>query len=71
DPGYSVLIGLAGSGTLVTRGGELQFGRGSAVILPYAAGAAELTGDAEAIRCRPADPTIAAGPAGAQQEVTA
>ena len=71
DAGYSVLVGLAGSGTLVTAGGELPFGRGSAVLLPYAAGAARLTGATEAIRCRPADPSTAPGQAGAPQEVTA
>jgi mannose-6-phosphate isomerase len=71
DAGYSVLVGLAGSGTLVTHGGELPLARGSAVILPYAAAAGYLTGDTEAIRCRPADPSTAPGPAGAPREGTA
>jgi mannose-6-phosphate isomerase len=53
DPGFSILVGLAGAGTLATADGELAFGRGSVVLLPYAAGAAELRGDAEGIRCRP------------------
>jgi mannose-6-phosphate isomerase len=53
DPGFSILVGLAGAGTLSTAAGELPFGRGSAVLLPHAAGAGELRGDAEGIRCRP------------------
>jgi mannose-6-phosphate isomerase len=62
DPGFSVLVGLAGSGTLVTEGGDVPFGRGSAVLVPYAAGAGELHGDVAAIRCRPPDPAAGAGP---------
>jgi mannose-6-phosphate isomerase len=53
DPGFSILVGLAGAGTLSTAAGELEFGRGSAVLLPHAAGAGELRGDAHGIRCRP------------------
>lgn len=61
DPGFSILVGLAGSGTLATEGGDVPFGRGSAVLVPYAAGAGELRGDVSAIRCRPADPAAGAG----------
>jgi mannose-6-phosphate isomerase len=49
DPGFSILVGLAGSGEL---GGE-PFGRGTALLVPFAAGSSTLGGDAEAIRCRP------------------
>jgi mannose-6-phosphate isomerase len=52
DAGFSILVVLAGSGSL--DGEPLQ--RGSAVLVPHAAGALTLTGDVEAIRCRPADP---------------
>jgi mannose-6-phosphate isomerase len=52
DPGFAILIGLAGAGELA---GE-PFGRGDALLVPYAAGALELGGDVVAIRCRPADP---------------
>ena len=52
DPGFSILVGLAGEGTLAMEGGELPFGRGSAVLVPYAAGAGELRGDVTAIRSR-------------------
>jgi mannose-6-phosphate isomerase len=62
DPGFSILVGLAGSGTLATEAGELPFGRGSAVLVPHAAGAGELRGEVRAIRCRPPDPAVAEGP---------
>jgi mannose-6-phosphate isomerase len=57
DAGFSVLIGLGGEGAL---GGE-PVGRGSALLIPHAAGALELTGDAEAIRCRPPAPNAPEG----------
>jgi mannose-6-phosphate isomerase len=53
DAGFSILVGLEGAGTLAMEAGELPFGRGSAVLVPYAAGAGELRGDARGIRCRP------------------
>jgi mannose-6-phosphate isomerase len=49
DQGFSILVGLSGDGTL----GDLTFGRGSAVLVPYAAGELELHGDVEALRARP------------------
>jgi mannose-6-phosphate isomerase len=52
DGGFSILVGLAGSGEL---GGE-PFGRGTAILVPYAAGDLTLGGDVEAIRCRPPAP---------------
>jgi mannose-6-phosphate isomerase len=55
DPGFSVLVGIAGSGTLATDGGELPFARGSVVLVPYASGEGELQGEVEALRCRPPD----------------
>jgi mannose-6-phosphate isomerase len=62
DPGYSVLIALAGSGVLATGGGEVSLARGTAVLVPHAAGAGELRGDVEVLRCRPADPAAGEGP---------
>jgi mannose-6-phosphate isomerase len=53
DRGFSILVGLDGSGTLATDGGEVPFARGTAVLVPYAAGAGELRGDVSGIRCRP------------------
>jgi mannose-6-phosphate isomerase len=57
DAGFSVLIGLSGEGDL----GGIPVKRGSALVLPYDAGALELTGDVEAIRCRPPAPDTPAG----------
>jgi mannose-6-phosphate isomerase len=52
DPGFSVVLATAGKGTL----GDVALQRGSAVLVPYAAGELQLAGDIEAIRCRPPDP---------------
>jgi mannose-6-phosphate isomerase len=57
DAGYSVVVGLDGEGEL---GGE-PIRRGSAVLVPHAAGRLELTGDARALRCRPPDPATPEG----------
>jgi mannose-6-phosphate isomerase len=61
DAGFSILVGLEGSGTLHTEGGDLPFARGSAVLVPYAAGPGELRGDVSGIRCRPPDPAAGEG----------
>ena len=57
DAGYSLLVGLAGEGEL---GGE-PVRRGSVVLVPHAAGELTLTGDAQALRCRPPDPSAPEG----------
>lgn len=62
DPGFSVLVGLDGRGTLATEAEEMPFGRGSAVLLPHASGRAVLRGDVVALRARPADPSAGEGP---------
>lgn len=63
DPGYSVLAVTAGSGELATEwGGTHQLRRGELILVPHAAGAAELSGRVEAIRCRPPDPAGAEAP---------
>ncbi len=56
DAGFSILVVLAGSGTLATEGGTLALERGATVLLPHAAGAGELRGDVDVLRARPADP---------------
>ena len=61
DPGFSVLVGIAGSGTLAAAGGELPFARGAVVLVPFASGEGELQGDVEALRCRPPDPAAGEG----------
>jgi mannose-6-phosphate isomerase len=52
DAGFSVVLVTEGRGTL----GDIDLQRGSAVLVPYAAGELRLTGDVEAIRCRPPAP---------------
>jgi mannose-6-phosphate isomerase len=52
DRGFSVLVGLAGSGDV---GGE-PFGRGVALLIPFAAGELTVSGDVEGLRCRPPAP---------------
>ena len=49
EPAYSILVVLDGAGRL----GELELKRGDTVLVPFAAGAGELSGDLEAIRCLP------------------
>lgn len=52
---YAVLVVTAGDGHLATENGaSVPVRRGSTVVIPYAAGAAVLTGSIEAIRCLPA-----------------
>ncbi len=58
EPGFSVLVGVAGEGSLA---GE-PFVRGSLVLLPHAAGEVALAGEVEGIRCRPADPAAEEAP---------
>jgi mannose-6-phosphate isomerase len=48
---FSILVGLSGDGRL----DDLPFGRGSTVLVPYAAGATTLHGDVEALRALPGD----------------
>ena len=57
DAGFSVVLGLGGSGEL----GGVALERGTALLVPFAAGPLELTGDVEAIRCRPPDPSSPEG----------
>ena len=57
DPGFSVLLGLSGEGSLA----GVPVARGTALLLPYATGPVELQGDVEAIRSRPPDPSSPEG----------
>ena len=52
EAGYSILVGLAGSGSV----GDEPFGRGVALLVPHGAGPLTVSGDAEGIRCRPPSP---------------
>jgi mannose-6-phosphate isomerase len=49
DAGFSILVGLSGAGEV----GDVPFGRGTALLVPHAAGPLTVSGDVEAIRCRP------------------
>jgi mannose-6-phosphate isomerase len=62
DPGFSIVVVLRGSGVLVASdGSELAVARGGTLLVPYAAGQCRLSGELEAVRCRPADPAAAGG----------
>jgi mannose-6-phosphate isomerase len=57
EPGFSVLIVAGGEGELRTeRAKAVALRRGSVVLVPFASGAAEVTGSVRAIRCRPPVP---------------
>jgi mannose-6-phosphate isomerase len=53
EPGYAILVVVEGAGALVSEAGKLEVKRGDTILVPFAAGAAELRGDVEALRCRP------------------
>ena len=62
DASFAILVGIQGDGTLRTEhGDELAVGRGSTVLVPYAAGRTTLAGEVTAIRCRPPAPTTEEG----------
>lgn len=61
EPGFAILVAIAGAGALAGGGGEQPLRRGDAVLVPHAAGPLELRGDVTAIRCRPADPRSGEG----------
>jgi mannose-6-phosphate isomerase len=53
ERGYAVLVVTRGSGRLETDAGGLDVSRGATVLVPYDAGAGELSGPVEALRCAP------------------
>jgi mannose-6-phosphate isomerase len=64
EAGFSILVVTGGSGRLETRGGPLGLGRGDTVLVPFAAGPAEVSGRLEAIRCLPPTPEAGSPPRG-------
>jgi mannose-6-phosphate isomerase len=57
EPSFGVLIVLEGSGNLrPDHGDQLPVRRGSTIVIPHAAGAAQLEGDLVAVHCRPPTP---------------
>lgn len=53
--GFAVLVVLDGQGKLRTASGSTTLRRGTTVLVPYAAGNAQLDGDVRLLRCRPPD----------------
>ena len=53
EPAFSVLIVTEGTGGLEGDGWEMRLGRGDATLVPHAAGACELAGPVEILRCMP------------------
>jgi mannose-6-phosphate isomerase len=56
DAGYSVLVVVEGEGRLTFEDGHWPLRSGATLLIPYAAGPGEVSGDVVAIRCRPPDP---------------
>ena len=57
EPGFSILVAVAGRGRLETEhGDEVELAHGDTVLMPYGAGTAELTGEIDVLRCLPPDP---------------
>jgi mannose-6-phosphate isomerase len=56
DPGFSVLVVVSGHGTLRYARGQLPVTSGDTLVVPYAAGRCELSGEVEAVRCHPPGP---------------
>jgi mannose-6-phosphate isomerase len=57
-PGYAILIVVSGEGRIAHAGGSLAVRRGSAILVPYGAGATTLDGDFQALRCQPPSPGV-------------
>jgi mannose-6-phosphate isomerase len=54
EPSFAILVVLEGDGSLETEnGGTLALARGETVFIPFSAGAAQLTGALNAVRCLP------------------
>ena len=53
EPSYAILVVVDGAGRLETEDGALDLARGETVLVPHAAGAGELSGSIEVVRCLP------------------
>lgn len=56
DPSFAILVAVDGAGRLETEAGALELARGDTVLVPFGAGAGELSDGVEAIRCLPPRP---------------
>lgn len=54
---FSVLLVVDGSGTVIGDGWKFDLARGDVLLVPYSAGACELAGDVDVLRCRAPDPS--------------
>lgn len=59
DPGYAILIVVAGDGQITHSTGSLAVRRGATILVPHSAGATTLEGDVQALRCQPPVPVPA------------
>lgn len=59
DPGYAILIVVAGDGQITHSTGSLAVRRGATILVPHSAGATTLEGDIQALRCQPPAPVPA------------
>lgn len=71
EPGFSVVLVTGGTGHLVSGAERLEVWRGNAIVVPWGAGDWHLTGEIDAVVCRPPLPPAGARkqePAGAPQQ---
>lgn len=55
EASFAILVVIGGHGRLATEAGALDVRRGDTLLVPFSAGAGELSGAVEAIRCLPPD----------------
>ena len=53
EPGFAVVVVTAGAGELSSAAGNLELRAGTTAVVPWSAGPVRLTGDLDALRCRP------------------
>jgi len=53
EPGYELIVVLAGAGVLATDAGAVSVAEGATVLVPYGSGDRELSGHLTVLRCRP------------------
>lgn len=58
EPGFAIVVGVSGVGTLISGGATTAISRGATLLIPYAAGPTSVTGDVTIIACRPGESTI-------------
>ncbi|NNG21059.1 class I mannose-6-phosphate isomerase [Naumannella sp. ID2617S] len=56
EPGFSVLVAIAGDGQLHWADGSVELARGATVLTPHGAGPLRVSGEITVLRCRPPSP---------------